>query len=74
MLDQLFPGTLLAFTSADETRFMSSYSAVSVGTGWSQIRFLAREKRYFSSPKCPDQLWHPSSQLFSWYWRFVPWR
>jgi len=30
MLDQLLPGTLVAFTSAGETRFMSSHSAVSV--------------------------------------------
>jgi hypothetical protein len=26
------------------------------------------DKRFFSSPKCPDQLWGPTSLLFDGYW------
>jgi hypothetical protein len=33
---------------------------------------LCREKRFFSSPKCPDKLWVPSSLLLNGYYEFLP--
>jgi hypothetical protein len=31
-----------------------------------------RGKRFFSSLKCPEQLWDPPSLLFSGYWVSLP--
>jgi hypothetical protein len=33
---------------------------------------LCKEKRLFSSPKCPDKLWGPSSFLLNGYYGFLP--
>jgi len=33
-----------------------------------------RGKKYFTFPKCPDQLWDPHSLLFKGYWKLTPQR
>jgi len=45
---------------------------VELGYGLDGPRFGSQQKRFFSSPKCPDQLWGTPSILFSGYWDRFP--
>jgi hypothetical protein len=50
---------------------MSQDSSVGIVTGYMLDRLGSipgRDKRYFSSPQCPDQLWGPPTLLSNGYW------